>query len=132
MFAFLADRDESRPSKPEQIGWCANLTAEMREKAIMDEWQRLVCRSSMPSQHPTLCLKVKGTKTAHVLELVDGDVRKADLPFDFLDNVWFRFTLSDMEINGLTDEDWILARLADMHNLLVESKVCSLPIYRSM
>jgi hypothetical protein len=111
LVAFLEERDGGRPDKTQHISWLRGLTQEARERGWLGVDSRLALRSSAPVDLPTLMVKINGFTT--VLEINDADVRLGDLPFDFLDNVWFRFRAGPVEINGLTDEDWVLMRLAD-------------------
>jgi hypothetical protein len=119
--AFLTDADGGRPTKAEQIAWLDRLTTEGRERGFLARDMRLVQRSSAPVPVPSLMFRVRASlASVATFEIVDGDVRLAGFDYDFLDNVWFRFRSDGpVETNGMTDEDWILARLSDTQGIIV-------------
>lgn len=125
LIAFLVKHDGDRPTKRDQIGWLADLNELARNLAILSDGNQIRSRSSAPIERPTLSISVPSLEDSccHLFELVDGDMRINGLSFDFLDNISFRFGSHHIEICGMSDEDWTLARLSDTMGLLSGSNV---------
>ncbi len=125
LLAFLSEHDGNRPPKHEQIGWLADLNRLAQYLNILPSEFHLRARSSAPVTHPSLAVSIPDGDASHqaVLEIVDGEVRKPGFPFDFLDHVSFRFGRHPVEVLGMSDEDWILARLSDTDDHLMEIDV---------
>lgn len=117
IFNHFIARDPDRPNS--KMEWTQTLTGELRDMGLLDENIRVVSRSSVPRPGPAICVHIISNVTTYiVLEMIDREVRLADIPCDLPDGAWFRFAKDGAELNQMDDGDWALLRLSDITGII--------------